>query len=152
MAWTVAENMLLEQLVKENSDIVTMQEKLGKTNDAIRHKLKRMGVIVAAPPKPVKEKQPRQKKVAVEQDNVAVKPARKTKPRPIIPMLNPPKLHPIEQIGPRGCHWPIGDLRQGDFHFCGADRQGSGPYCANHAKIAFNGAGNPKVPQQAQGD
>ena len=122
MAWTGAENVLLDQLVAEGSDIVMMQEKLGKSASAIRSRLQRMRVSETPLGKPVKEK----------------KPARIKKPRPIIP-LTPPRLYPIDRIGPRGCRWPMGDFppRHPDFHFCGATIAGDGPYCPEHAKRAF---------------
>jgi GcrA cell cycle regulator len=153
MAWNAEQNALLDQLIAEECDIVTMQQRLGKTREAIRNKLKRMGVTVTQPAKPVKEKKPRRKKpvVAANQNEsekltvVATKPARK--PRPILPVY-PPRLYPIEKIGPQGCQWPIGDLRQEGFHFCGADRAGSGPYCRAHAKIAFNGTQVARVPEK----
>ena len=34
------------------------------------------------------------------------------------------------------CKWPIGDPADPNFAFCGRKRN-SGPYCAEHAKIAF---------------
>lgn len=36
------------------------------------------------------------------------------------------------------CHWPIGDPTQPDFRFCGAKKlPGQGPYCACHARVAY---------------
>jgi GcrA cell cycle regulator len=36
-----------------------------------------------------------------------------------------------------GCLWPIGDPASQDFRYCGAKRQASCPYCAEHAKMAY---------------
>jgi GcrA cell cycle regulator len=41
------------------------------------------------------------------------------------------------------CRWPIGDPREADFHFCGRQKSGNGPYCEHHARIAFQ----PYVPR-----
>jgi GcrA cell cycle regulator len=151
MAWNAEQNALLDQLIAEKCDIVTMQQKLGKTREAIRNKLKRKHIAATTPAKPAKPAKQKKPVVAANQNGsekltvVATKPARK--PRPILPVY-PPRLYPIEKISPQGCQWPIGDLRQEDFHFCGADRQGSGPYCRAHAKIAFNGTQIARVPEK----
>ncbi|WP_019223182.1 GcrA family cell cycle regulator [Bartonella rattaustraliani] len=41
------------------------------------------------------------------------------------------------QLSENTCRWPIGDPLSSDFHFCGADASENSPYCAFHAKIAF---------------
>ena len=40
-------------------------------------------------------------------------------------------------FGERGCKWPIGHPGEERFHFCGARRHGSFPYCEAHAKEAY---------------
>jgi GcrA cell cycle regulator len=34
------------------------------------------------------------------------------------------------------CRWPIGDPQDENFHFCGCQTSGIGPYCDYHAQIA----------------
>ncbi|EJF76156.1 GcrA family cell cycle regulator [Bartonella birtlesii] len=41
------------------------------------------------------------------------------------------------QLNENTCRWPVGDPLSSDFHFCGADSDENSPYCAFHAKIAF---------------
>ncbi|EJF80250.1 hypothetical protein MCO_00467 [Bartonella sp. DB5-6] len=41
------------------------------------------------------------------------------------------------QLSENTCRWPVGDPLAADFHFCGADSGENSPYCAFHAKIAF---------------
>ncbi|KEG21184.1 GcrA family cell cycle regulator [Bartonella bacilliformis] len=41
------------------------------------------------------------------------------------------------QLSENTCRWPVGDPLLSDFHFCGADSGEGSPYCAFHAKIAF---------------
>ncbi|WP_455479494.1 GcrA family cell cycle regulator [Bartonella sp. B23] len=41
------------------------------------------------------------------------------------------------QLSENTCRWPVGDPLTSDFHFCGADSGENSPYCAFHAKIAF---------------
>ena len=58
-----------------------------------------------------------------------------------------PPVQPIEiEDGPgatiltltdRICKWPIGDPRHPDFHFCGRASAEGLPYCADHARRAY---------------
>jgi GcrA cell cycle regulator len=60
-----------------------------------------------------------------------------------------PEPEPIENIIPIGqrctileltdakCHWPIGDPGQPDFFFCGGKSIPGLPYCAFHARVAY---------------
>ncbi|MEJ2116586.1 MAG: GcrA family cell cycle regulator [Alphaproteobacteria bacterium] len=41
------------------------------------------------------------------------------------------------------CRWPIGDPQDENFHFCGCQTSGDGPYCEHHARMAFQ----PYVPR-----
>jgi len=43
----------------------------------------------------------------------------------------------LTELTERTCKWPIGDPLSEDFHFCGNDAGDSGPYCAYHARLAF---------------
>lgn len=36
-----------------------------------------------------------------------------------------------------GCSWPMGDLANGDFHFCGKLRKAGKPYCKGCCKRAY---------------
>jgi GcrA cell cycle regulator len=39
------------------------------------------------------------------------------------------------------CRWPMGDPTTPEFRFCGANSPiGSGPYCAHHARVAYQPA------------
>jgi GcrA cell cycle regulator len=44
------------------------------------------------------------------------------------------------QLNERTCKWPNGDPLSEDFNFCGNDAAETGPYCAYHARIAFQPA------------
>ncbi|MCL6705611.1 GcrA family cell cycle regulator [Pseudomonas sp. R2.Fl] len=43
----------------------------------------------------------------------------------------------LTELTERTCKWPIGDPIKDDFHFCGCEAQDSSPYCAYHAKLAY---------------
>lgn len=47
------------------------------------------------------------------------------------------KIISILELSERLCRWPVGDPRDGNFGYCGADSYGSHPYCAEHVAIAF---------------
>jgi len=36
------------------------------------------------------------------------------------------------------CRWPIGDPRNSDFHFCGAQKLLGKPYCLEHWNLSFD--------------
>jgi GcrA cell cycle regulator len=40
-------------------------------------------------------------------------------------------------LGAHMCKWPIGDPKADGFTFCGRGAAGEGPYCGDHAGVAF---------------
>lgn len=40
---------------------------------------------------------------------------------------------PFAAPADRQCKWPVGEIGDADFHFCGAPRAGHRSYCASHA-------------------
>lgn len=46
----------------------------------------------------------------------------------------------LTELTERTCKWPIGDPLSENFHFCGNHSNESGPYCAYHARLAFQPA------------
>lgn len=66
-------------------------------------------------------------------------PVKRTPPRPYKPQpfveLEPTAT--IHTLAPRGCKWPIGEPGDDAFGFCGRLREGSGPYCGDHGRIAW---------------
>ncbi|WP_375615592.1 GcrA family cell cycle regulator [Bartonella sp. AP58NXGY] len=57
-----------------------------------------------------------------------------TKPNVVVPISRQLNLL---QLSENTCRWPVGDPLSADFHFCGADSDENSPYCAFHAKLAF---------------
>ena len=43
----------------------------------------------------------------------------------------------ILELTEQTCHWPIGDPGSTDFFFCGGNTVGGLPYCAYHARLAY---------------
>lgn len=46
----------------------------------------------------------------------------------------------LVQLSDRTCKWPLGDPLSPDFRFCGNHSGDGTPYCAHHARIAFQPA------------
>lgn len=46
------------------------------------------------------------------------------------------KIKTVTTIEAGECRWPIGDPRQADFHFCGAQQELGRPYCKHHVAAA----------------
>jgi GcrA cell cycle regulator len=47
-------------------------------------------------------------------------------------------------LGAHMCKWPIGDPATDDFTFCGRRSTDEGPYCVEHARIAYRPQQNKK--------
>lgn len=43
----------------------------------------------------------------------------------------------LVELSDRTCKWPNGDPLSEDFHFCGAASKDGSPYCAYHARLAY---------------
>ncbi len=62
--------------------------------------------------------------------------------RPFVPAFPylPPAASAVMGLGSRDCRWPLGEIGDADFGFCGGARLPRGSYCAVHARIAGAGA------------
>jgi GcrA cell cycle regulator len=47
---------------------------------------------------------------------------------------------PLIALKANECRWPLGDPRDEDFGFCGSGSIPGLPYCAEHAKVAYQAA------------
>lgn len=62
-------------------------------------------------------------------------------PVPVNPVVVPiSRRLALTELTERTCKWPIGDPLSEDFHFCGNDAGEASPYCAYHARLAFQPA------------
>jgi len=52
-------------------------------------------------------------------------------------LLETPGSATIHTLGAHMCKWPIGDPAEDSFTFCGRRAGGEGPYCADHARVAY---------------
>jgi len=46
----------------------------------------------------------------------------------------------LVQLSERTCKWPLGDPLSDEFRFCGNHSRDASPYCAYHARLAFQPA------------
>lgn len=55
------------------------------------------------------------------------------------------KITSVLGLTDKTCKWPIGNPDEPDFHFCGCAIQGNGPYCKEHATIAYTASPSIKI-------
>ena len=143
MSWTDERISLLKKLWGEGKTAAEIAKELGGvTRNAVigkAHRLKlsnRVSPIQqntkkpAAPvakPAPVVSTERKIQKI-IEQDNL----------RRGVDMLD---------LGPRMCRWPLGDPRDENFSFCGGHNLEGLPYCADHAKVAYQAATRSRILQ-----
>lgn len=44
------------------------------------------------------------------------------------------------ELTDENCHFPVGDVGDPDFHFCGGNAVEGAPYCARHARLSYRPA------------
>ena len=157
MAWTEDRVEVLKKLWAEGHSASQIAKELGGvTRNAVIGKVHRLGLSGrATPSRPVK-RPPRlaRPKPRIQPDGTVItpKPQRTAaepdlKPNEKVAMLAalPPKpladgeAATILTLRDSMCKWPIGDPADPKFAFCGR-KSTSGPYCAEHAKVAFQPA------------
>lgn len=157
MAWTDERVDILKKLWAEGHSASQIAKELGGvTRNAVIGKVHRLGLSGrATPSRPVKRPprlarpKPRvlpdgtvKQGKAVAVTPTAARVAREE--RELIEKLPPVELANGEKatvlnLSASMCKWPIGDPADPNFAFCGR-KADCGPYCAEHAKIAFQPA------------
>lgn len=109
------------------------------TRNAIIGKIKRLslGSIGGGPPPPRPNKERRRRKVAPR-----LVPELPQEVEPMTPEddLKIPReqRRSLIELESHHCHWPVGDVRDPGFFFCGAQAVPDEPYCAAHCRRAYN--------------
>lgn len=155
MAWTDERVETLKKLWSEGHSASQIAKQLGGvTRNAVIGKVHRLGLSGrATPSRPVK-RPPRlaRPKPRVQADGSVVTP----KPaEPKTAVATPAEKEAVVALPPMPladgeaativtlrdsmCKWPIGDPADPSFAFCGR-KASCGPYCAEHAKVAFQPA------------
>ncbi|WP_018389077.1 GcrA family cell cycle regulator [Ancylobacter sp. FA202] len=154
MNWTDERVELLKKLWSEGLSASQIAAELGGvTRNAVIGKVHRLGLSgrakAAASPAP-RPRKPRptattQVMRPMVQGNTALAPVVETvaQPEPEV------AADPVAKVIPMGggctildlteftCRWPVGDPGKGDFHYCGSRSKTGLPYCAYHARIAY---------------
>ncbi|MDB5481837.1 MAG: GcrA cell cycle regulator, partial [Caulobacteraceae bacterium] len=56
---------------------------------------------------------------------------------PAVPRPEERGVATVLTLGAHMCKWPIGDPATDDFTFCGRRSGNEGPYCVEHARVAY---------------
>lgn len=134
MSWTDDRITLLKRLWGEGKTAAEIAKALGGvTRNAVIGKAHRLKLSNRVSPIQQNNKKPAA---------VAVK----TQPQPIerkiqkAPAQDNRKRVPLMDLKSNECRWPLGDPRDENFGFCGHAQIPGLPYCAEHAKIAYQAA------------
>ena len=157
MSWTDERVELLRRLWLEGLSASRIAAELsdGVTRNAVIGKVHRLGLSgrvkapVSASPLAARgrDARPVQSKPAapVMHGNLALKftpvdlPAVKRSEDVVVPLCENVTIMELRETM---CRWPVGDPSSAEFRFCGGRRNGGsdGPYCAHHARIAYQPA------------
>ncbi|MBV9996302.1 MAG: GcrA cell cycle regulator [Caulobacteraceae bacterium] len=144
MGWTDERVEILKKLWLDGLSASQIAKQLGGvTRNAVIGKVHRLGLSGrAAPshpsrpafkapraPRPITHAPPRPRSV---EPRIHAAPA----PRPA-PFVELPGTATVLTLGAHMCKWPIGDPATDEFTFCGRRAANEGPYCIDHARVAY---------------
>ena len=152
MGWTEERVDILKKLWLDGLSASQIAKQLGGvTRNAVIGKVHRLGLSGrAAPSQPARTvfKAPRPQRPAA----AAPAPRRPIEvshapvvqqPRPIA-YVEEPGSATVLTLGAHMCKWPIGDPSTDGFTFCGRRSSQEGPYCVEHARVAYQPAAGKK--------
>jgi GcrA cell cycle regulator len=150
MGWTDERVELLKKLWLDGLSASQIAKQLGGvTRNAVIGKVHRLGLSGrAAPSQPTRPvfKAPRAPRPAPTPAPRRVEahhhPVAAAQPQPAF-YVEEPGSATVLTLGAHMCKWPIGDPASDSFSFCGRRSEADGPYCVQHASVAYQ-------PQQAR--
>jgi GcrA cell cycle regulator len=140
MSWTDERVTLLKKLWLEGLSASQIAKQLGGvTRNAVIGKVHRLGLSGrAAPSQPsrpaYRPQRPRTPAPAPIQRREMVQRAPTPLPSPVLDL---PGTATVLTLGAHMCKWPIGDPSTDAFSFCGRRAGNDGPYCIEHARVAY---------------
>lgn len=145
MGWTDERVEQLKKLWQDGLSASQIAKQLGGvTRNAVIGKVHRLGLSGrAAPSKPSRPvfKAPRPQRPAAAAPAAPrriAEPAVRAEPQPIVRYVDEaPGTATVLTLGAHMCKWPIGDPSSDGFTFCGRRNSGEGPYCTEHAQVAY---------------
>lgn len=149
MSWTDERVSVLKKLWGEGHTAAEIAKELGGvTRNAVigkAHRLKLSGRVSPIQQNKKPANKPIERKVEKKSTQIA------SKTSPVVPLApvekKREKLYGLTDLGPRMCRWPIGDPREQEFGFCGDGSMSGLPYCAEHAKAAYQAATRNRILQ-----
>ncbi len=152
MGWTDDRIATLKKLWLDDLSASQIAKQLGGvTRNAVIGKVHRLGLSGrAAPSQPARPvfKAPRPVRPATPAAPRRVVAEEVTTPAPGMPVpvhrIEEPGSVTIHTLGAHMCKWPIGDPSSDGFTFCGRRNGEVGPYCREHAQVAY------QQPQQSK--
>lgn len=155
IGWSEERVELLKKLWSDGLSASQIAGELGGiTRNAVIGKVHRLGLSGRAKAPSSAAPRPRRARPAAHQMRIA-RPAMRGNTAlarhayPVYELEPEPEPQPLENIVPIGqrcslldlsdakCRWPIGDPGANDFFFCGGKPLSELPYCAYHARIAY---------------
>jgi GcrA cell cycle regulator len=152
MGWTDERVETLKKLWLDGLSASQIAKQLGGvTRNAVIGKVHRLGLSGrAAPSQPARPafKAPRPARPAVTtvpaprraaptQGRDAAAVAVAAPAPPATPRIEERGVATVLTLGAHMCKWPIGDPATDDFSFCGRRSTDEGPYCVEHARVAY---------------
>lgn len=150
MSWTDDRVSLLTKLWGEGHTAAEIAKQLGGvTRNAVIGKAHRLKLSNRVSPIQQNSKTP---KAANKNEPRATVPRKVSKAAPVkkapkvvqyvekTPIEQRDDLYSLMDLKPRMCRWPCGDPREENFGFCGEASMPGLPYCAEHAKLAYQAA------------
>jgi GcrA cell cycle regulator len=145
MGWTDERVATLKKLWLEGLSASQIAKQLGGvTRNAVIGKVHRLGLSGRAAPS-----QPARPVYRPQRPRPAVAAAPAPRPAPMAvrtpvaaapapaPVVDLPGTATVLTLGAHMCKWPIGDPTTDDFSFCGRRSGDEGPYCVEHARVAY---------------
>jgi GcrA cell cycle regulator len=147
MGWTDERVEILKKLWLEGLSASQIAKQLGGvTRNAVIGKVHRLGLSGRATPsqptrtafRTPRPARPVMSAPATHRRHDAPRPdaAARAALRPV-PYLEQPGTATVLTLGAHMCKWPIGDPATAEFTFCGRRANDEGPYCIEHARVAY---------------
>jgi GcrA cell cycle regulator len=147
MGWTDERVEILKRLWLEGLSASQIAKQLGGvTRNAVIGKVHRLGLSGrAAPSQPTRPafRAPKPPRPAMTTPSahrrieaLRSETAHRAQPRPE-PYVETPGSATVLTLGAHMCKWPIGDPATDEFTFCGRRSSEEGPYCIEHARLAY---------------
>src|SRR6201991_4158071 len=147
MGWTDERVELLKKLWQDGLSASQIAKQLGGvTRNAVIGKVHRLGLSGrAAPSKPARTvfKAPRPARPVSTTPAAPRRLGEPTSHAPAPPVRyvdEAPGTATVLTLGAHMCKWPIGDPALDNFTFCGRRSEENGPYCHEHATVAYQPA------------